>query len=94
MGRPRKDVFIPESATKDALRASRSMYDAFLANISKGIDEDATGSDRLNELKAISYAVNELPNLIKGINTLQKMIEQKDYDKERDIVEGESEKFM
>lgn len=91
-GRPPK--FDPDKASRDALVAMKTNYDQFLTNIKKGIDSEATGSDRLNEMKAIIYATEQLPELIRRINSMQKMIVEKDYDTSKDVRVGDSENLM
>jgi hypothetical protein len=45
-------------------------------------------------MKAIIYATEQLPELIRRINSMQKMIVEKDYDTSRDVREGDSENLM
>lgn len=95
MGRPRKTIdWNPKESTKNALDAATATYKAYLENIKMGVDKEATGSDRLNELKALDFAVDRLPALIKRITELQAMYDKEDFGQEKDIISGRTEELM
>lgn len=85
MGRPKK--FDPDQATRDAKQAALTAYESVLNNIKQGIDKDATGSDRVNEIKAVMVGTASLKDLIKEVAELDRMIEEQDFAKK----EGESD---
>ena len=90
----RSAKFNPDKATDDALKVSKAAYASLIANLEKGVDKDSTGSDRLNEMKAIQFGIGLLPDLIRKTKTLQDMKDKKDYDTDKDIDTGDSEQYM
>lgn len=79
--------FKADKATADAKAAAIIAYENILNNIKKGIDKDATGSDRLNELKCLQFGTSLLPDIIKNIAELDRMIAENDFLKK----DGESD---
>lgn len=86
--------FDPEKEAKLAMKTVQKIYDDIKSNIEKGIDKDATGSDRLNEMKSLMFGASQLKELIKQQAALQEMINKGDYVDKEPEWKAETEKFI
>ena len=86
--------FNPEKEAKLAMQTIQKIYDDIKSNIEKGIDKEATGSDRLNEMKSLMFGAAQLKELIKQQASLQEMIDKVEYVDKEPEWKGETEKFI
>lgn len=93
---PRRKVEKVDSIaqTMDAIEAAKISYNNILENVKKGIDKEATGSDRINEMKAIMFGNESMPNLIRLIAKLQDMIDKNDFIQQDQAWVSDTENFV
>jgi hypothetical protein len=79
----KKGSFDPKERTDRIIQLCQDSYDRIYKDVERGIDEEATGSDRRNEITAIKDGIEALDYLVAKIASLQSKIDRESFTGEK-----------